>query len=108
MAVLPWRAVMRAFHVPDLTPREFVARVTADLRQRDLDRIVSVRLEDDRLAIRFSYLGTSELRYRVRTNGAGFDAEPGGHHIAAFHRPFVERFEDRFERVLEAVGATPR
>jgi uncharacterized protein (TIGR02246 family) len=98
---------MHPFHVEGMTPEAFVDRVRRDLEGRGFDRFVTVRRNDDQLVVRFSWMGSSVLRYRLVETGSGFRAEPDGHRIASLHRPFVEQFEDRFEHVLESVGAAP-
>ena len=96
---------MRAFEVIDADPESFVARVAAEVEERDLDHVVSVRLEGDRLVVRFRYLGTSQLVYRVVPRDSGFTAELQDQRVATFHAPFQGRFEDRFDQVLDRVGA---
>jgi hypothetical protein len=50
-------------------------------------------------------MGSSELRYRLSEYEAGYRAEPSGEKISPFHSPFRGQFEDRFEKVVGAVGA---
>ncbi len=98
---------MHPFHVADMSPEAFVEKVRQDLAQRGLEEYVSVRREDEELVIRVSWMGRSVLRYHLHADGRGFRAEPGGHRVAPLHQAFVDTFEDRFEHVLEKVGATP-
>lgn len=96
---------MRAFEVDDVDPRGFVARVEAEVQDRSLDDVVSVRLDGDRLIVRFRYLGTSELTYRLESRDRGFAAQLEDQRVASLHAPFRAPFEDRFDRVLDTVGA---
>lgn len=96
---------MRSFEVDDVDPRGFVARVEAEVEARSLDDVVSVRLDGDRLIVRFRYLGTSELTYRLVTRLKGFVAELENQRVASLHAPFRAPFEDRFDSVLDTVGA---
>ena len=96
---------MRAFEFGGGTPAEFVERVQGVLADRGLADHVSLRREGDELVVGFRWMGRSELRYRISENQAGFRAEPSGEKISPFHTPFRQQFEDRFEKVVDAVGA---
>ena len=96
---------MRAFEFGDGAPAEFVERVQGVLTERGLAEHVDVRCEGDELVVGFKWMGTSELRYRISENESGFRAEPSGEKISPFHTPFRQQFEDRFEKVVVAVGA---
>lgn len=96
---------MRSFEVENADPERFVARVSAEVEDRELDDVVSVSLVGDRLTVRFMYLGTSTLTYRVVRGERGFVAELEDQRVATFHAPFQGRFEDRFDQVLDTVGA---
>ena len=96
---------MRAFEFGGGTPAEFVERVQGVLADRGLADHVSLRREGDELVVGFRWMGSSELRYRISENQTGFRAEPSGEKISPFHSPFRQQFEDRFEKVVDAVGA---
>ena len=96
---------MRAFDFEGGTPTEFVERVQGVLTDRGLADYVTLRREGDELVVGFKWMGRSELRYRVIENETGFRAEPSGEKISPFHSPFRQQFEDRFEKVVNAVGA---
>ena len=96
---------MRAFEFDDGTPAEFVERVQGVLAERGLADYVNLRCEGDELVVGFRWMGKSELRYRISENEAGFRAEPSGERMSPFHSPFRQQFEDRFEKVVGAVGA---
>jgi hypothetical protein len=98
---------MRSFEVENSDPERFVALVSAEVEDRDLGDVVNVQLEGDRLTVRFRYLGTSTLTYRVVRRDQGFVAELEDQRVATFHAPFQGRFEDRFDQVLDRVGARP-
>jgi len=97
--------VVRAFDFDDGTPAEFVERVQVVLAERGLADYVNLRCEGDELVVGFRWMGKSELRYRISENEAGFRAEPSGERMSPFHSPFRQQFEDRFEKVVGAVGA---
>jgi hypothetical protein len=96
---------MRAFEFGDGAPGEFVERVREVLVDRGLADYVNLRREGDELVVGFKWMGSSELRYRISENEAGFRAEPSGEKMSPFHAPFRQQFEDRFEKVVGAVGA---
>ena len=96
---------MRAFEFEGGTPAEFVGRVQGELADRGLADIVNLRYEGDQLIVGFKWMGSSELRYQISEVEAGFRAEPSGERMSPFHSPFRQQFEDRFEKVVGAVGA---
>lgn len=96
---------MKAFEFNAGAPAEFVARVQGVLAERGLAEYVNLRCERDELVVVFKWMGSSELRYRVTENEAGFRADPSGEKMSPFHSPFRHQFEDRFEQVVGAVGA---
>jgi len=96
---------MKAFEFDGGAPAEFVERVQGVLVERELAGIVSLRCEGDELVVGFKWMGSSELRYRITENEAGFRADPSGERMSPFHAPFRQQFEDRFEKVVGAVGA---
>ena len=96
---------MKAFEFGDGSPSEFVERVQAVLADRGLAEYVNLHREGDELVVGFNWMGSSQLRYRVSENEVGFRAEPSGERISPFHLPFRQQFEDRFEKVVDAVGA---
>lgn len=96
---------MHSFEVSDSTPDRFVDVVRSALSERGLADHVSVRYVDGEIVARISWLGTSELRYRIRGVGSGFSAQLERQRVAALHSAFQGRFEERFEDVLAAVGA---
>jgi hypothetical protein len=96
---------MRAFEFDDGAPAEFVERVQGVLADRGLAEHVRLHREGDELVVGFKWMGSSELRYRIFENEAGFRAEPSGERVSPFHSPFRQQFEDRFEKVVGAVGA---
>lgn len=96
---------MHSFEVSDSTPDRFVEVVRGALSERGLADHVSVRYADGEIVARISWLGTSELRYRVRHDGTGFRADLERQRVSALHSAFQSRFEERFEDVLATVGA---
>ena len=96
---------MHSFEVSDAGPERFVEVVRGALDERGLSDNVSVRYVDGEIVARISWLGTTELRYRVREGGPGFRADLERQRVAALHSAFQGRFEERFEDVLASVGA---
>ena len=97
--------VVKTFEFDQGTPAEFVERVQGVLADRGLADFVNLRCEGDELVVGFKWMGSSELRYRISENDSGFRAEPSGERMSPFHSPFRQQFEDRFEKVVDAVGA---
>jgi hypothetical protein len=96
---------MRAFVMNDGTPDEFIDRVERALGERGLGDYIDLHLDGPDLVVRFRWMGSSELRYRLTTGGGGFEARLADEKMSPFHAPFRQRFEDRFDQVLEVVGA---
>jgi hypothetical protein len=96
---------VHAFEFADGSITEFVDRVRRALSERGLAEYVDVNLEDDGLVVGFRWMGSSELRYRLSENEAGFRAELAGERMSPFHAPFKKRFEEQFATVVGSVGA---
>lgn len=96
---------MRAFVMNDGTPDEFIDRVERELAERGLGDYIDLHLDGPDLVVRFRWIGSSELRYRLTTGGGGFEARLADEKMSPFHAPFRQRFEDRFDQVLGVVGA---
>jgi hypothetical protein len=96
---------VNAFEFDGGTATEFVERVAEVLADRGLAEYVSLHREGSELVVGFRWMGSSELRYRLSENEAGFRAELSGEKMSPFHSPFRQRFEDQFEKVVGAVGA---
>jgi len=96
---------MHSFAVAGSNARSFLERIRRVLGERGYDDIASVRIDDGELVVRFSRLGTSELRFAIRERENGFVADFLGARVAPLHAPFRSAFEGRFEEVLDRVGA---
>jgi len=96
---------MRAFVMNEGTPAEFIDRVDRELGERGLGDYIGLDLDGPDLVVRFRWMGSSELRYRLTTGGGGFEARLTDERMSPFHAPFRQRFDDRFDQVLEVVGA---
>jgi hypothetical protein len=96
---------VKAFEFDGGTVSEFINRVRALLFERDLADHVKLRSEGSELVVEFRWMGSSELRYRISGGPVGFRAELDGERVSPFHLPFRSQFEDRFEKVVDAVGA---
>ena len=86
-------------------PEEFVVRVERALVERGLGDYINLHLEEPVLVVRFRWMGTSELRYRLTTGGGGFEARLTDEKMSPFHAAFRQRFEYKFDQVLGKVGA---
>lgn len=98
-------ANMRSFEVDHGSPADFVDQVGRVLAERGLDSYVGLRLDGGDLVVRFRWMGSSELRYRLTEIDAGFRADLNGVKMSPFHAPFRQRFDERLEQVLAEVGA---
>jgi hypothetical protein len=96
---------VNAFEFDGGSAAEFIDRVRSALADRGLGEYVDVRREGGELVVGFRWLGSSELRYRLSENEAGFRAELCDERMSPFHAPFRQRFEDQFETVVDSVGA---
>lgn len=76
-----------------------------ELADRGLSQYVALAGDDSQLAVRFRWMGTTEIRYRLESAGNGFRATLSDERVSAFHAPFRQRFDDRFDEVLARVGA---
>ena len=89
----------------DGTPEEFIDRIERAVAERGLGDYIALHLEGSDLVVNFRWMGSSELRYRLTTGGGGFEARLTDERMSPFHAPFRQRFDDRFDQVLEVVGA---
>ena len=96
---------MKSFEVDEGNPQDFVTRVKRELATRGLDEYADLSMEGPDLVVRFKWMGTSVLRYRVSNEGNGFRADLDDERMSPFHAPFRSAFEDRFDQVLSKVGA---
>jgi hypothetical protein len=96
---------MHSFEVDDSTPERFVARVNRSLQDGGLASHVTARVEAGDIVARISWLGTTELRYRIQSTDRGFRADLQRQRVAALHGAFQSRFEERLEEILARVGA---
>ena len=95
---------MRSFEVPGIDPDAFVARVRAELAGTELSRVVRIEHRGGELVVRFTRLGTSELRYDLVEGEEGFRARLSGERIALMHIPFRDAFDRNFEALISRVG----
>ena len=96
---------MRSFEVPNGTPAEFVERVRSELGET-LKNYVELSGGDDRIVVRFRWMGTTELRYRVEPSGNGFRAVLTDESVSPMHMAFRSSFDDRLDSFLAKLGAT--
>jgi len=95
---------VKAFNFDHGSPDDFINRVRGVLTDHGLADFVKLRRDGGELIVDFRWMGLSELRYNITENEVGFRAEPSGERLSPFHAPFRQRFEDRFEKVVGAVG----
>ena len=96
---------MRSFEVVDGTPQEFVERVRRELADRGLSRYVEVVEDGADLVVKFRYMGSTRLRYRMEPGSGGFRAVLSGESVSPLHATFRQRFDEQLEQVLGVVGA---
>jgi hypothetical protein len=96
---------MRAFEVSNGSAADFVGRVSSALAEGGLADYVRLGIEGADLVVRFRWMGSSQLRYRLIETENGFRAEPSGERISPLHAPFRRQFDEKLEQVLEKVGA---
>jgi hypothetical protein len=96
---------VHSFEVDNSTPDRFVTLVNRSLEDHGLASHVTVRFVADEIVARISWLGTTELRYRVQSTADGFTAELQRQRVAPLHGAFQHKFEERFEAILAKVGA---
>jgi hypothetical protein len=98
---------MKSFAVASGSPAEFIDRVRRELAERGLDRFAELAGDDSMLVVRFRWMGTTELRYRLEPADGGFSAVLDRQSVSPFHAPFRQSFDERFDDVLARVGAKP-
>ena len=96
---------MNGFDVKEMSPRQFVTNVRSELERRDLGALADIDMEGTVLVFRVRWMGTSELCYQVMNNESGFSARLSAEKISRFHAPFKQKFIERFDQIIEAVGA---
>ena len=96
---------MKNFVVERGSPAEFLARVHAEIANRDLGRIVQLEGDDSRLVVRFRWMGTTELHYSLAPEGDGFRASLSDERVSPLHTAFRQTFDERFDQILAKVGA---
>jgi hypothetical protein len=81
-----------------------VRRAREAIAGRGFGDYVAVSLEQDRLVVRFTWMGRSLLRYAIEARGDGFRAELEEERMSPFHATFRAGFEERFGRIIADVG----
>jgi hypothetical protein len=95
---------VKSFEVPNGTPIEFVERVRRELSD-SLKNHVELTGDDTRIAVRFRWMGTTELVYRIEPAGEGFRAILDSERVSPMHLAFRSSFDERLDSVLEKLGA---
>jgi hypothetical protein len=98
---------VKSFAVTSGSPAEFIDRVRREFAERGLNRFAELAGDDSQLVVRFRWMGTTELRYRLEPAGSGFLAFLDHESVSPFHAPFRQSFDERFDQVLAKVGAQP-
>jgi len=96
---------VKAFDFDGGSLDDFIGRVRGVLVDHGIEEYVKLGRDGDELIVSFRWMGSSELRYTISENESGFRAELGREKLSPFHVPFRQRFNDRFEKVIGAVGA---
>ncbi len=97
---------MRTFHVPGMTPAEFVERARGALADHGLAGNVSLELRGRELVVRLTHMGSSELRYALAPGDHGFSARLVGERVALLHAPFRGVFDEKFAEIIARVGGS--
>jgi hypothetical protein len=96
---------VKSFEVDTGTAAGFIGRVRQELVDRRLNQYVELNGNDSELVVKFRWMGSTELRYRIEPGSEGFQAHLIGESVSPFHAPFRKPFDDRFDEILAKVGA---
>jgi hypothetical protein len=96
---------VKSFEVDHGNVALFVDRVRQELADRGLNQYVELDGSDSELVVKFRWMGSTELRYRLESRSEGFQAHLTGESVSPFHAPFRQPFDDRFDEILAKVGA---
>lgn len=96
---------MKSFEVDHGSSAAFIERVREELANRGLNQYVELDGSESELVVRFRWMGSTELQYRLEPRSEGFQAHLTGERVSPLHAPFRQRFDDRLDQVLEKVGA---
>jgi hypothetical protein len=98
---------VKSFAVTSGSPAEFVDRVRREFAESGLNRYAELAGNDSTIVVKFRWMGTTELHYRLEPAAEGFLAFLEHESVSPFHAPLRHRFNDRFDEVLARVGARP-
>jgi hypothetical protein len=96
---------VKSFDVDQGTPAEFIDRVRRELADRGLNQYVSLDGDEAELLVRFHWMGSTEIRYRLESRDDGFRAVLSGERVSPLHAAFRQRFDDHLDHILAKVGA---
>lgn len=97
---------MKAFEVRGESSVAFVARVRAELAARGMDHVVRVEHRGDHVELRLSYLGRSQVSFRLEEEASRFVARPEAARISPLHLPFRQRVDGQLDAILAELGAS--
>lgn len=98
---------LSAFSVANQKPSEFVQAVQAKLQGRDLGKIVSIVLAEEKIIVSFRQFRTSEINFTItQQNEEKFETRVTGEKIALAHRAFRSEIERKLVKVLLSCGAS--
>jgi len=98
---------VKSFAVTNGSPAEFIDRVRREFAERGLNQFAELSGDNSSLVVKFRWMGTSELCYRLEPAEEGFLAFLDHESVSPFHAAFRHSFDDRFDEVLARVGAKP-
>ncbi len=98
---------MKSFEVSESTTvAQFIEKVRLSIKDRSIGEIVSLKETGNQIVVTIQKLGTSEMRFNVKSNASGgFLATFESEKIAFAHKPFRGDVEGKLAQVLESLGA---
>ena len=98
---------MKSISMPVGDATGFVQKISDSLASRELGKIVSLSTKGNEILVKFSKLGTSEIKYRCApSEKGGFVATLESEKIAFAHKVFRNDIEAKLASVMSKHGAT--
>ncbi|RHX93928.1 hypothetical protein DLM76_13165 [Leptospira yasudae] len=96
---------MKSIRLAEDSPEHFLKKVQKALNGKELGKIVSFQLEEEKLTIRFAGLGESRIWYSIRKSQTGYEAVKLKEKIAFTHIAFRSGIESELRSLMERFGA---
>lgn len=97
--------MIKSFKVSQGSASEFIKNVTESLATRELGKIANISMINEKIVIRFSKLGKSEVFFSLTKQPNGFECIHESEKISLTHRAFRTDIETKLAKVLEQNGA---